>query len=133
MHLDLCQDSYLIPTREGNDGMAMTGSVGTQSGLEGRPVESRRPRTFRSPRKLSYLGRVVAGVLAWLFLVVGLAGLVLPGLQGVLTLALSATMFSLTSARVHERMRSAFRPWPKGWRRVVKVRRTLERWLHRLG
>jgi hypothetical protein len=41
-------------------------------------------------------------------------------------------MFSLTSARVHERMRSAFRPWPKGWRRVVKVRRTLERWLHQL-
>lgn len=90
------------------------------------------PRCFRSPRKLPYLGRIVAAVLAWLLLVVGLAGLVLPGLQGVLTLALSATMFSLTSTRVHESMRSAFRPWPKGWRRVVKVRRTLERWLSRL-
>jgi hypothetical protein len=119
----------LISTGEDSDSMTMPGSAQTQVGLDGRPVEPRRPRTFRSPRKLSYLGRVVAGILAWLFLVVGLAGLVLPGLQGVLTLALSATMFSLTSARVHERMRSAFRPWPKGWRRVVKVRRTLERWL----
>jgi uncharacterized membrane protein YbaN (DUF454 family) len=86
----------------------------------------------RSPAQLSYLGRVIAGVIAWILLIVGLAGLVLPGLQGVLTLALSATFFSLTSHRVHERMRSAFKPWPRGWRRVVKVRRSLERWLGRL-
>jgi hypothetical protein len=112
--------------------MTLPDAAPTPSGLDARPVEPRPPRTFRSPRKLSYLGRLVAGILAWFFLVVGLAGLVLPGIQGILTLALSATMFSLTSTRVHERMRSAFRPWPKGWRRIVKVRRTLERWLLRL-
>jgi hypothetical protein len=106
--------------------------VDARVGLEAMAGEVRRPRTFRSPRKLPYLGRIVAGILAWILLVVGLAGLVLPGLQGVLTLALSATLFSLTSRRVHERLRSAFRPWPKGWRRVVKVRRMLERWLGRL-
>lgn len=100
--------------------------------LEVPPVEPRRPLSLRSPRQLPYLGRIVAGILAWILLVVGLAGLVLPGLQGVLTLALSATMFSLTSPRVHEGLRSAFRPWPKGWRRVVKVRRVIERWLGRL-
>jgi len=100
--------------------------------LDPGPQRVRAPRSLRSPHKLPYMGRLVAGVLAWILLVVGLAGLVLPGLQGFLTLALSATMFSLTSARAHERLRSAFRPWPKGWRRVVRVRRTLERWLHRL-
>lgn len=100
--------------------------------LDGPTVVVHRVPSMRSPRKLPYLGRIIAGVLAWILLIVGLAGLVLPGLQGVLTLALSATFFSLTSPRVHEGLRWAFRPWPKGWRRVVKVRRSLERWLGRL-
>ena len=112
--------------------MAPPKPVEVRAGLDVADAEPRRPRTFRSPRPLPYLGRVVAGVLAWVLLVVGLAGLVLPGLQGVLTLALSATMFSLTSSRVHERLRSAFRPWPKGWRRVIRVRRAFERWLLKL-
>ena len=108
--------------------MATPRSVEAQGRFDGVTVEPRRARSFRSPRKLPYFGRVLAWILAWILLIVGLAGLVLPGLQGILTLALSATMFSLTSARAHEWLRSAFRPWPKGWRRVVKVRRTLERW-----
>jgi hypothetical protein len=112
--------------------MTMSGGVEAESGLVGPGGQPWRPRSFRSPRKLPYFGRVVAAILAWLLLVVGLAGLVLPGLQGVLILALSVTMFSLTSSRVHERLRSAFRRWPKGWRRVVRVRRSLERWLVRL-
>ncbi|HVR28776.1 MAG TPA: hypothetical protein VMS86_04515 [Thermoanaerobaculia bacterium] len=112
--------------------MAPPKPMDARSGLEVGSVEPRLPRTFRSPRKLPYLGRVVAGILAWILLVIGLAGLVLPGVQGVLTLALSATMFSLTSTRAHERLRSAFRPWPKGWRRVIKVRLTLERRLAKL-
>jgi hypothetical protein len=107
-------------------------SAQAQPGLDPPAVVRPRVGSLRSPRPLSYAGRIVAWVLAWILLVVGLAGLVLPGIQGVLTLALSATFFSLTSTRVHERLRSAFRPWPKGWRRVVKVRRTLERWLGRL-
>jgi hypothetical protein len=112
----------------------MTTSPGAeaQGRLDGPTVAGPSVRSFRSPRKLPYIARIIAGILAWILLIVGLAGLVLPGLQGVLTLALSATFFSLTSRRVHERLRSAFRPWPKGWRRVVKVRRSLERWLGRL-
>ena len=112
--------------------MTTSPSAEAQGRLDGPPVAAPRVRSLRSPRKLPYFGRIIAGILAWILLIVGLAGLVLPGLQGVLTLALSATFFSLTSARVHERLRSAFRPWPKGWRRVVKVRRSLERWLGRL-
>jgi hypothetical protein len=112
--------------------MTTSPSAEAQGRLDGRTVAAPRGRSLRSPRKLPYLGRIIAGILAWILLIVGLAGLVLPGLQGVLTLALSATFFSLTSRRVHERLRSAFRPWPKGWRRVVKVRRSLERWLGRL-
>jgi hypothetical protein len=109
--------------------MTTSPSAETTGRLDGSTAARPRVGSLRSPRKLPYLGRVIAGILAWILLIVGLAGLVLPGLQGVLTLALSATFFSLTSPRVHERLRSAFRPWPKGWRRVVKVRRSLERWL----
>ena len=109
--------------------MTTSPSAETPGRLDGSTVVRTRVGSLRAPRKLPYLGRVIAGILAWLLLIVGLAGLVLPGLQGVLTLALSATFFSLTSRRVHEGLRSAFRPWPKGWRRVVKIRRSLERWL----
>ena len=113
--------------------MTTSPSAEAQGRLDAPNRRGARAGSLRSPRKLPYLARIIAGVLAWILLIVGLAGLVLPGLQGVLTLALSATFFSLTSSRVHERLRSAFRPWPKGWRRVVKVRRSLERWLHRLS
>jgi hypothetical protein len=109
--------------------MTTSPSAEAQARLDGSTVARPRVGSLRAPRKLPYLGRVIAGILAWVLLVVGLAGLVLPGLQGVLILALSATFFSLTSRRVHERLRSAFRRWPRGWRRVVKVRRSLERWL----
>jgi len=130
---DICKDSYLIPDVEDKATMAPPEIAEAAGGIPAGPAPaSWIPRTYRSPRKLPYYGRIVAAILAWVLLVIGLAGLVLPGLQGVLTLALSATMFSLTSARAHERLRSAFRPWPKGWRRVVKVRRTLERWLVQL-
>lgn len=111
--------------------MTTSTSAEVRGGLDGTTVAAPRARSLRSPRQLPYLGRIVAGIVAWILLIVGLAGLVLPGLQGILTLALSATFFSLTSPRVHEGLRSAFRPWPKGWRRVVKVRRGLERWLGR--
>jgi hypothetical protein len=112
--------------------MTTSPSAEARSDLDGAAAAKPRVGSLRSPRPLSYLGRIVAWVLAWILLIVGLAGLVLPGIQGVLTLALSATFFSLTSSRVHEGLRSAFRPWPRGWRRVVKVRRSLERWLGRL-
>jgi hypothetical protein len=108
--------------------MTTSPSAEAQAPIDGPTVKRHRIRSLRSPHKLPYLGRILAGIIAWILLIVGLAGLVLPGLQGVLTLALSATFFSLTSHRVHEWLRSAFRPWPKGWRRVVKVRRSLERW-----
>ena len=111
--------------------MTTSPSAEAQARLDGSTVAVPGVRSLRSPRKLPYIGRIIAGILAWILLIVGLAGLVLPGLQGVLILALSVTFFSLTSRRVHERLRSAFRPWPKGWRRVVKLRRSLERWLGR--
>jgi hypothetical protein len=108
--------------------MTSTSTEAAQGRIDGATKVRHRVRSFRSPHKLPYFARILAGIIAWILLIVGLAGLVLPGLQGVLTLALSATFFSLTSHRVHEALRSAFKPWPKGWRRVVKVRRALERW-----
>jgi hypothetical protein len=76
----------------------MTTSPGAEA--QGRSTvepSGRRVRSFRSPRKRLSRPHPGRGP-GWILLIVGLAGLVLPGLQGVLTLALSATFFSLTSA-----------------------------------
>lgn len=67
----------------------------------------------------------------WILVLIGIAGLVLPGIQGVLTLLLAAAVLSLVSEIAYEVLRKSFRPWPRGWRRVLKLRRWMHRRLHR--
>jgi uncharacterized membrane protein YbaN (DUF454 family) len=63
----------------------------------------------------------------WLMVVIGLAGLALPGIQGILTLLLGFTLLSLVSEKVHQLLRRLFSRWPRGWRRVQKLRRSIHR------
>jgi uncharacterized membrane protein YbaN (DUF454 family) len=65
----------------------------------------------------------------WGLVLLGLAGLVLPGLQGFLTLLAAAACLSAGSATVHGFLRERFRRWPKGWRRMEKGRKRLHGWL----
>lgn len=78
--------------------------------------------------------RVLLFLVGWLLVLLGIAGLVLPGLQGVLTLLLGAAVLSLVSELAYKILRSSFRPWPRGWRRVAgwrkKIRRKLVHWTH---
>jgi uncharacterized membrane protein YbaN (DUF454 family) len=71
--------------------------------------------------------RVLLFVLGWLLILVGLAGLVLPGLQGILTLLLGAALLSLISQAMLRALRWTMRPWPRGWRRLLRLRRKLIR------
>ena len=88
---------------------------------------------WRRRPQLSPITRVFLIVAGWLLVLLGIVGLVLPGLQGVLTLVLAAAVLSLVSTRVLELMRYFFRPWPKGWRRLLQMRRRIARWLEERG
>jgi hypothetical protein len=64
---------------------------------------------------------------------IGVAGLVLPGIQGIFTIVLGAAVLSLVSDAAYLLLRFAFGRWPRGWRRIVKLRRRLRRSLSRFG
>ncbi|MDA8017615.1 MAG: hypothetical protein MPN21_09215 [Thermoanaerobaculia bacterium] len=89
-----------------------------------------RPRVPDVPA-LPLLTRVLLIVLGWLLVLLGVAGLVLPGLQGILTIALGAAVLSLTSRVMLRTMRWCFQPWPKGWKRMLALRAKVLRWLTR--
>ena len=81
--------------------------------------------------KLSLRMRVVAFVLGWGLVLVGVAGLALPGIQGVLTLLAGTAVLSVVSETVYRLLRWVFRRWPGGWKRVRGFRRRVHGWLHR--
>ncbi len=80
---------------------------------------------------LSPSARILLLVLGWTLIILGLVGLVLPGLQGVLTLGLGAAALSLVSRSMLNALRYLFRPWPKGWQVVLRTRRRVQYWIGR--
>lgn len=95
---------------------------------------NRRPPTYRKhlPPLPLVLRLVLLGI-GWALILLGIAGLFLPILQGVLFLVMGAAVVSLASQRVHRALRGAFGRWPRGWRRLEKFRRWLHAKLHRGG
>lgn len=67
----------------------------------------------------------VGGVLT----AIGLAGLVLPGIQGILTIALGMAVMSLASDRVHRQLQRLLGRWPAVQERVERFRHRAHRWL----
>lgn len=70
--------------------------------------------------------RLILLIVGWLLLLVGIAGLVLPGIQGLLTLVVAAAVLSLVSEFVYRGLRRGLERWPPVWDRVERFRR----WLH---
>lgn len=70
-------------------------------------------------------------VFGWLLVLVGIAGLFLPVLQGGLFLALGFAFLSIASQTVHLWLRGLMGRWPRLWRRMEKLRRRLREKLHR--
>ncbi len=97
----------------------------------------RMPRARWTPRRypdlpvLSPSARILLLVLGWTLVVLGLVGLVLPGLQGVFTLVLGAAALSLVSRSTLKALRYLFRRWPKAWRIVLRARRRVQYWIGR--
>jgi uncharacterized membrane protein YbaN (DUF454 family) len=69
--------------------------------------------------------RIVLLAIGWVVLVVGIAGLVLPGLQGILLIILGAAILSVASERVHRGLKSLLHRWPRITERLDSFRHTL--------
>jgi len=86
-----------------------------------------------SPRPRLRLGvRIGVFVVGWILILVGVAGLVLPGIQGVLTIILGAALLSLDNELIYRLMRRAFLRWPHLWDKVERLREKTHDRLHRL-
>ncbi|HXU30081.1 MAG TPA: PGPGW domain-containing protein [Thermoanaerobaculia bacterium] len=85
------------------------------------------------PRLRHRLGvRIGLFVVGWVLILVGVAGLVLPGIQGVLTIVVGAALLSLDNELIYRLMRRAFLRWPHLWERVERLREKTHERLHRL-
>lgn len=90
-------------------------------------------KSFREHEELALWMRALLFLLGWLLVLLGIAGLVLPGIQGILTLVAGAAVLSLASEIAYKVLRWAFQRWPRGWRRVHRWRRNLRRKLLKMG
>lgn len=77
------------------------------------------------PWSVRLLVLFVGGVL----IAIGLAGLFLPGIQGIVTIALGLAVMSLVSDRVHRQLTRLVERWPTVHDKVERFRRRAHGWL----
>ena len=75
--------------------------------------------------------RLVVLFIGGLLIVVGIAGLVLPGIQGILTIVLGLAVVSLASDFVHRQLRKLLVRWPKAHQMMERFRERVHGWLSR--
>jgi hypothetical protein len=90
---------------------------------------AQRPRFQRLPLPLWL--RVVVLTVGWISILLGIAGIFLPILQGGLMLAIGFALLSIGSQTVHLWTRRLFGRWPGIWKRLERMRRKIHGWLHR--
>jgi hypothetical protein len=83
------------------------------------------------PRRLPFGVRVGIFVLGWLLVLIGVAGLVLPGIQGVFTILAGAALLSVDNELIYRLMHRCLKRWPAVWQRVEAFRDKLHTKLHR--
>jgi uncharacterized membrane protein YbaN (DUF454 family) len=83
------------------------------------------------PLRLPLWLRLGLFALGWLLILVGIVGLVLPGIQGIFTLLVGVAVLSLVSELAYELLRKGLRRWPKAWERIERLREWAHRKLHR--
>ncbi|HKI05757.1 MAG TPA: PGPGW domain-containing protein, partial [Thermoanaerobaculia bacterium] len=76
--------------------------------------------------------RVGIFVVGWLLILVGVAGLVLPGIQGIATILVGAALLSLDNALFYRGLRRLLSRWPHLWRRLESFREKDHDRLHRM-
>jgi hypothetical protein len=80
------------------------------------------PMLVRLHRPLPLGARIAVFFVGWLLVIVGVAGLVLPGIQGVFTIAAGIALLSLDNDLMYRALRRMLRRWPKVWGRVEHFR-----------
>ena len=86
------------------------------------PEDTQTHRRRRLRRPLPLWLRIVVLLVGWIVLLVGVAGLVLPGIQGIATIVIGAAILSVASELAYEWMRKSLSRWPKIWDRVERFR-----------
>ena len=97
------------------------------------PSEPGEPRHSRSLPSLSPGMRVVVFVAGWTLVLVGVAGLALPGIQGILTIVIGVSVLSLASETSYRLLKRALHRWPGLRQRIDRLRHKVHRKLHRDG
>lgn len=80
---------------------------------------------------LSVGTRIVVFVIGWSLVLVGILGLVLPGIQGILTILLGAALLSLVSESAYRLLKRLFKRWPWAIRKIDALRHKVHGWFHR--
>jgi hypothetical protein len=97
---------------------------------EGPQIESAAPpRVGRADLPLGWRVSLIA--VAVLLVLVGVAGLFLPGLQGIVTILAGVALLSLVSHSAHRFLQWSLGPWPGLLDKVENLRLRLHDWLHR--
>jgi len=81
---------------------------------------------------LPFGARLGIFVLGWVLILVGVAGLVLPGIQGVATILAGAALLSLDNELVYRGLRRLLARWPKIWARLEGFREKTHDRIHRM-
>jgi len=89
-------------------------------------IDARRKRR----RRLSLGTRVLAFAIGWSLLLVGVAGLALPGIQGILTILVGVAVLSLASETAYRLLKRLLHRWPPVWNRIERLRERVHDWLH---
>lgn len=85
------------------------------------------PRAFAP---LPFRTRVLIFIAGWVLILVGVAGLVLPGIQGIFTILLGAALLSLDNELVYRGLRRGLARWPRALHMVERLREKAHRRLH---
>ena len=89
-------------------------------------------RRLKARRPLPLWLRILLLLIGWIVVLIGIAGLVLPGIQGIATIVIGAAILSVASEIAYEWTRWALRRWPWLWDRVERFRDRLHDKLHDL-
>jgi hypothetical protein len=98
------------------------------------PAGGRLPLRIRvEPRPPLPVGvRIAIFVIGWILVLVGVAGLVLPGIQGIATILIGAALLSLDNALVYRGLRKLLRRWPDILHRLEHFREKTHDRIHRM-
>ena len=87
-------------------------------------------RRRRRRKPLPLWLRIIVLLVGWIVLLVGVAGLVLPGIQGIATIVIGAAILSVASELAYKWMRKTLHRWPAVWDRVERFRDKIHDKLH---